>query len=116
MDSQAGHQNPELQEDKFVAQSAAPRDRRLDQGQLYRGMGNGLNRAFELAMIPAIFGLAGYGLDQLIGTGFIFTAGLAMLGLYGVVMRIWYGYRHQMDQVTKDAPWTEKTPEERVRG
>ena len=95
---------------------SAVRDQRLERQGLYKGMGDGLNRAFELALIPAIFGLAGYGVDRLIGTGFIFAAIFAIVGLYGVVMRIWYAYQHQIAEIQKGAAWREKTPEERVRG
>ena len=98
-----------------MAQSVVS-DQRLERQGLYRGMGDGLTRAFEIAMIPALFGLAGYGLDRLVGTGWVFAAIFAIVALFGVVMRIWYAYQAQMAAIAETAPWTEKTPEERVRG
>jgi F0F1-type ATP synthase assembly protein I len=67
-----------------------------DRHQTYQGLGNGFSRAFELGLTPAIFGLLGFGLDRLLGTTPWFTILMAVLGLVGVFLRMWYGYDAEM--------------------
>ena len=44
-----------------------------DRRETYRGFGDGLARAFEIAMTPVIFGAGGWALDRWLGTSPVFT-------------------------------------------
>ncbi len=65
---------------------------------LYNGFGNSMARAFELAAIPLIFALPGWGLDRWLGTGPLFALLGGLFGLAGVAARSYYEYAARMDQ------------------
>jgi hypothetical protein len=81
---------------------------------LYSGFGDGLARAFEMIMTPALFGLIGYFLDRKIGITpvltFVFAGGVLfyevwkMLTLYSLDMK-----RHQ-DKALGVTEKSESTP------
>ena len=73
---------------------------------LYNGFGNGLSRAFELAVTPAVFGGAGYALDRALGMVPVFTIALLVLALVGMFVRLWYGYDTEMKAHEARGPWT----------
>lgn len=67
-----------------------------------------LNRStggYELVFSPLILALIGFGLDKLFGTLPVFTAVLAVLGLVGVVTKIYIQYRAEMEQHEATGPW-----------
>lgn len=75
---------------------------------LLQSFGNGLSQAFEIALIPLIFGFGGHALDVWLGSRFVFTLVLSVFGLAGVVAKLWYGYEYRMQQVEAEAPWAHK--------
>lgn len=65
-------------------------------------LGDGFTSSFELALTPAVLALAGLGLDRWLGTVPVFTITLAVLGLVGMVARLYYGYSNEMDAHAAD--------------
>lgn len=61
--------------------------------------------AYELVFSPLLMAFIGFGLDKLFGTLPILTITLAVLGLAGVVVKIVFQYRAEMEQIERDAPW-----------
>jgi len=75
------------------------------QGELYNGAGEGLSRAFELALTPAIIGAAGYGLDRWLGLLPVLTIVFFLVGMGGVIARMYYGYDLKMREHEAAGPW-----------
>lgn len=75
------------------------------QGDLYNGFGEGLQRAFELALTPAIIGGFGYLLDRWLGLLPILTLVFFRIGMGGVIARMWYGYDARMKEHEAAGPW-----------
>jgi F0F1-type ATP synthase assembly protein I len=71
----------------------------------FRGFGDGLAMAFELAMVPFIFGFGGYALDGWLGTWPWFMILFALLAIVGLFVRSWYEYEQRMQALEADAPW-----------
>jgi F0F1-type ATP synthase assembly protein I len=67
-----------------------------DRRELYNGFGDGLSRAFELAVTPLIFGFFGWLLDRWIGTLPVFTLTLGLLTLVYMFIRMWWAYDAKM--------------------
>jgi F0F1-type ATP synthase assembly protein I len=72
-------------------------------------MGDGLSRAFELAVTPALFGALGYGLDRWIGVLPVFTIVFVLVALIGMMLRTWYGYVYRMQALEEAGPWAKRT-------
>ncbi len=73
--------------------------------QLNQGFGASLNNAFEIAMIPVLFAGVGWLIDAVLGTGPVFLAILAVLGLTGTVAKLYYGYNREMGEMEQAGPW-----------
>lgn len=84
-----------------------------DRRELYNGFGDGLARAFELAVTPAIFGLMGYGLDRWLGLFPLFTIVLLLFALVGEFVMMWIRYDAEMKRHEADAVWNRKHRSER---
>ena len=78
--------------------------------ELYRGFGDTLALAFELAVTPVIFGLMGYGLDRWLDTMPILTIVFVLLCIVGLSARLWYGYDAQMRVHEANGPWARRVP------
>ena len=85
--------------------TAAPAFRATEQGELYRGYGDGLSRAFELALTPAIFAAMGFGLDHWLGILPVLTIVFFLVAVAGVFVRFWYAYDASMREEEARAPW-----------
>jgi len=75
------------------------------QGQLYNGAGEGMARAFELALTPAIIGGFGYLLDRWLGLLPVLTIVFFLVAMVGLVARLWYAYDAEMTQHENAGPW-----------
>jgi F0F1-type ATP synthase assembly protein I len=75
------------------------------QGELYNGAGEGLSRAFELALTPAIIAGLGYLLDRWLGLMPVFTILFFLVGMGGVIARMYYAYDAKMKQHDAASPW-----------
>ncbi|NNE72078.1 MAG: AtpZ/AtpI family protein [Acidimicrobiales bacterium] len=65
---------------------------------LWRGHGG-----FELTLSPLLFGLLGWWIDRRLDTTPIFVITLAVLALVGVIVKIVFTYRYQMDLALEQA-------------
>lgn len=77
---------------------------------LYNGFGNGLSRAFELAVTPALFGGIGYVVDQGLGTQPLFMIVALLAALAGMFVRLWYAYDSEMKAEEARSPWARRGP------
>ena len=75
------------------------------QGELYNGAGEGLSRAFELAVTPAIFGGFGYLLDRWLGLLPVLTIVFFLIAVFGVAARMYYAYDARMKEHDSASPW-----------
>ena len=73
--------------------------------EVENGFGDGLARAFELVLTPAIFGVAGFGLDRWLGLTPLLTVVLTMFALCGVCYMAWFRYDAEMRRVEEGAVW-----------
>lgn len=69
-----------------------------DRRELYNGFGDGLSRAFELAITPLIFGFFGYVIDRWLGVVPMFTLALGLFTLVYMFIRMWWAYDAKMKQ------------------
>src|SRR5579859_1453718 len=76
-----------------------------DKRDFYNGFGDGLARAFEYAVTPAIFGFLGWLLDRAIGTLPLFTIVFALLCIVGMFLKTWYTYDAMMRAHDAKSPW-----------
>jgi F0F1-type ATP synthase assembly protein I len=60
---------------------------------------------YELVFSPLILALVGFGIDKLLGTVPVFTVIFAVVGLAGAVLKLYYGYRTEMEQHEANGPW-----------
>ena len=75
------------------------------QTELYNGAGEGMSRAFELALTPAIIGGLGYLLDRWLGLLPVFTIVFFLVAMGGLVARMYYSYDAQMKDHEAASPW-----------
>jgi F0F1-type ATP synthase assembly protein I len=77
------------------------------QGELYNGAGEGMSRAFELALTPAIIGGFGYLLDRWLGVLPVFTILFFLVAIGGVMARMYYAYDARMKEHEAEGPWAQ---------
>lgn len=76
-----------------------------DRQDLYNGFGDGLSRAFELALTPAVFGGLGFLVDSWAGTTPIFTIVFLVVAVAGVGYMTWHRYETEMQAKEQEAVW-----------
>ena len=76
-----------------------------DKRALYNGFGNGLSRAVELAVTPALFGGVGWLIDRWVGLYPLFTLLIGLLGVVGTFVSSWYRYDAAMKVEEAKSPW-----------
>lgn len=59
--------------------------------------------SFELVVSPLVMGLLGWWLDGRVGTGPWLAIVLAVVGVAGAAIKVYFGYRVRMDAVAEDA-------------
>ena len=79
-----------------------------DRQDLFNGFGNGLSRAFELALTPAIFGGLGWLVDRWLGTTPLFMILLVLFAVSGVGYMSWHRYDAEMREKEQEAVWARK--------
>jgi F0F1-type ATP synthase assembly protein I len=72
---------------------------------LYNGAGEGMSRAFELALTPAIIGGLGYLLDRWLGMLPVFTIIFFLGAMVGLMARMYYAYDARMKDHDATGPW-----------
>jgi hypothetical protein len=76
--------------------------------EVYNGFGDGLARAFELALTPALFGGLGHLLDVELGLRPLLTIVLFLFGVAGTSYMAWFRYEAEMRRVEADKPWARR--------
>ena len=76
----------------------------------YNGFGEGLARAFEFAVTPAIFGAIGYFIDGRIGIRPVLTIVFVVFALVGMFVRMWFGYDQEMKGHEAKGAWNRPKP------
>ena len=66
--------------------------RERSRGEVNRGLDDGLSKAFELALTPAICGVLGWLVDQRLEVTPLFTLVAFFLGVIGTSVSLWYRY------------------------
>ena len=65
-------------------------------GELGRGVDDGLSKAFELTLTPAILGVGGWLIDSRLELTPLFTLLLTFVGVIGTSLSMWYRYDDRM--------------------
>lgn len=84
-------------------------DLRDDRRDLWSGFGDGLARAFEFAVTPAIFAGIGLFIDRRVELFPVFTIALLVFALIGMFVRMWFGYDAQMKAHEARGSWQPRT-------
>lgn len=75
-----------------------------------------LSHALAMVVTPLVMGLFGVWLDGRLGTGWVFAALLATMGVIGAFVSAYYRYEAQMARHDAGKPWTRRrAPEEGPR-
>lgn len=61
--------------------------------------------SFELVASPLLLALIGLGLDRLFGTTPWLVVIFAVAGFIGATIKLFYGYKLEMQQHESEAPW-----------
>lgn len=67
-----------------------------------------LSHGIALVAGPVVFGLLGAWVDHLAGTGWIFAAAFAVIGVVGSVASLYYRYEERMAKLDEGKPWTRR--------
>jgi F0F1-type ATP synthase assembly protein I len=65
--------------------------------------------SYELVISPVLLALIGYGLDRWFGTVPVLTIIFAVVGLAGACVKLYYGYKNEMDEHEAKAPWAKQS-------
>jgi hypothetical protein len=72
--------------------------------ELNNGFGEALSRAFEIALTPTIFGVAGYLLDRKLGVVPLFTLVFSLFVIGYLLWKYWKVYEAEMDRHEQALP------------
>ena len=75
---------------------------------LYQGFGDSNTRAFELVLVPLIFGFIGFLIGNAVGFVLPLTLGLGIFGLIGAMVKAVYEYKAAMIKAEEGKPWATK--------
>lgn len=91
--------------------------RERSRGEVSKGFDDGLSKAFELALTPAVLGVGGWWLDGRLGLTPLFTLLLSLLGVVGTSLSLWYRYDAAMkiQESAAAVARAERTPRRRRR-
>jgi len=67
-----------------------------------------LSHAAAMVVTPLLMGLFGAWLDNVLGTGWVFAALLATLGVIGAFVSAYYRYEARMAAHDEGKPWTRR--------
>jgi positive regulator of sigma E activity len=74
-----------------------------------------LSHALAMVVAPLLMGLFGAWLDRRLGTGWVFAALLATLGVIGAVASAYYRYEARMAEHDEGKPWTRRARQAQER-
>jgi F0F1-type ATP synthase assembly protein I len=73
-----------------------------------RELTKGMHRStgsYELVMAPLLLAFLGFFLDRWLGTTPLLILLLAVVGLVGASVNLYYGYKHEMEEHEANAAW-----------
>jgi hypothetical protein len=76
-----------------------------EQGLMYRGYGDGLSRALEFALTPAVCCGIGYAFDRWLGILPVLSIVFFLLAVVGMFAKTWYTYEARMREEDAASPW-----------
>lgn len=79
---------------------------------MWTGFGDGLARAFELVVTPAIFGFLGHLVDRRLGTTPLLLIVFLLVTVAWEFAKTWMGYEASMKAEDAKAPWAAASKEE----
>ena len=65
--------------------------------------------SYELVLSPVLFALLGYLIDRWLGTVPVFTVIFAVVALLGVTVKIYFAYKHEMEEHEANGPWAKRS-------
>lgn len=74
-------------------------------GEFSKGLRRG-SGSYELVFSSALLALIGFGLDRWLGTLPLFVTIFAVVGFSGACVKLYYGYKFEIEQQEQGAPWT----------
>jgi len=72
---------------------------------LYQGFGDANTRAFELVLVPLIFGFVGFLIGSAVGLVLPLTLAFGIFGLVGAMVKAYYEYKAAMAKAEEGKPW-----------
>jgi F0F1-type ATP synthase assembly protein I len=75
---------------------------------LNKGLGDGMARAFELAITPVIFGGLGWLVDRWLGSAPWFLIVFVVFAFAGMFVRMWVGYDTEMRRHENQMAWNRR--------
>jgi hypothetical protein len=85
--------------------TAPPSFSPTEHGELYQGYGDGLSRALEFALTPAVCCGIGYAIDRWLGIVPVLSIAFFLLAVVGMFAKTWYTYEARMREEDAAAPW-----------
>lgn len=73
--------------------------------KMNRGYSDGMSRAFEVALVPVVFGGLGWLVDSALGTKPAFLLAFVIFAVVGMFLRIWIRYNNEMAQEEAGKVW-----------
>lgn len=61
--------------------------------------------SYELVLSPMLLALVGWFIDRWLGTGPVFVTIFAVVGFAGACVKLYYGYKLEMELHEAGAPW-----------
>ena len=75
------------------------------QGEFSKGLRRS-SGSYELVFSSVLLALIGLGLDRWLGTLPLFVTIFAVLGFAGACVKLYYGYKVEVERQEQGAPWT----------
>ena len=64
--------------------------------------------SYELVVSPLLLGLIGWFVDGWLGTTPVLTVAFTVIGVAGAAVKLYYGYKLDMDEHEMGAPWAKR--------
>ena len=74
----------------------------------WRGFGDGMTQAVEMAVMPVLFGLLGLALDGWRGTKPVFLVAFVTLAAAGSFARAYYAFQAAAERADEGKPWARR--------
>lgn len=75
---------------------------------MWRGFGDGLSQAVEMALVPPLFALGGLALDKWLGLVPVLTVTLAVVAMVGMFARAYYAFSARAQDMDEGKVWARR--------